>query len=119
MPALSAVALDCHGAEAALQAAEPTELRGSVELHARRFVRFMILMLTAAGQVIPAAAAQAVPELPIQPLPWNVVGLDSHNVDAGPTTSRLGRGRLTPWLGTCLAWMLGIHFKWRLCRCCT
>jgi len=109
MPAPSAMALDCHGAEAALQAAEPTELLGSVDLHARRIIRFMILMLTAAGLVIPAAAAQAQPELTIQPLTWNVIDLGSNNVDVGPTTSRLGRGRLAPWMGTCSALMSDIH----------
>jgi len=119
MPAPSATALDCHGPEAALQAVEPTELLGSVDLNARRFVRFMILILTAAGLVIPAAPAQAQPKLMIQPLTWNVVGLDSNDANVGPTTSRLGRGRLTPWLGTCSALMLGIHFKWCLSRCCT
>jgi len=89
-PAPSATALDCHGPESALQAVEPTELLGSVDLNARRFVRFMILLLTAAGLVIPAAPAQAQPELTIQPLTWNVVGLDSNDANAGPNNFPVG-----------------------------
>jgi hypothetical protein len=84
---------------------------GAAHLRMRRIVRLAILMLTLAGIVSPSPPAQAAGQPTIRPLPWNGVGLDSHNVDVGPTTSRLGQGRLTPWLGTCSAWVLGIPLK--------
>ena len=55
-----------------------------------RFTLIVILLITAIFQ--PQSSAYAAANLTVIPITWNVVGLDSNNVNVGQTTFRLARG---------------------------
>lgn len=68
-----------------------------------RLATWLVLGLLA----LVALPVRATGSLNIEPITWNVIGLDSNNVNVGPNDFPVGARACRPYLTT-----------WRGCRCC-
>jgi len=57
---------------------------------ARRFIHFIVLVTLSIAALVPQVSAQAASSLTVTPITWNIVGLDSNNVNVGPNRFPIG-----------------------------
>src|SRR5687768_8826178 len=65
-------------------------MKTGTSVYFRRALLLMLIVVLAASLFQPQSTASAAPILTISPLTWNIVGLDSNNVNVGPNNFPVG-----------------------------
>ena len=64
--------------------------RRSRSSRSRRWLRTVVVAVAAASALVGLTSAEAAPVLTVQPITWNVIGLDSNRPNVGPDTFMVG-----------------------------